>query len=150
MFLCCFYYFNVVLCLVMLVCNDILAITMFCILLYCFLQLQYCFYFLIFFCLLLVILKRYNIPILLYLVQFCIVPCYIIGCCFVFSNVVSYCYIVVFSCYNVIFVLVSRFVMLYYCFYCYNVVLCVILLFCIDTTLFYSLKYRIVSYYVNL
>ena len=151
MFLCCFYYFNVVLCLVMLVCNDILAITMFCILLCCFVQLQYCFCFLIFFYLLLVILQCYNIPILLFLVQFCIVSCYIVGSCFilfcfVFSNVT----LLFFNVTTSFFVLVSRFVLLYYCFYCYNVVLCVMLLFCIDTTLFYSLKYRIVSYYVNL
>ena len=126
-----FYYFNVVLCLVMSVCNDILAITMFCLLLCCFVQLQYCFCFLIFFYLVLVILQCYNIPILLFLVQFCIVSCYIVGSCFilfcfVFSNVT----LLFFNVTTSFFVLVSRFVMLYHCFFllkccfvCYFIVL---------------------------
>ena len=126
-----FYYFNVVLCLVMLVCNDILAITMFCILLCCFVQLQYCFCFLIFFYLVLVILQCYNIPILLFLVQFCIVSCYIVGSCFilfcfVFSNVT----LLFFNVTTSFFVLVSRFcnvvllcLLLQWCFVCYVIVL---------------------------
>ena len=126
-----FYYFNVVLCLVMSVCNDTLAITMFCLLLCCFVQLQYCFCFLIFFYLLLVILQCYNIPILLFLVQFCIVSCYIVGSCFilfffVFSNVT----LLFFNVTTSFFVLVSRFcnvvllfLLLQCCFVCYFIVL---------------------------
>ena len=129
--LCYFLLLQCCLCLVMLVCNDILVITMFCLLLCCFVQLQYCFCFLIFFYLLLVILQCYNIPILLFLVQFCIVSCYIVGSCFilfcfVFSNVT----LLFFNVTTSFFVLVSRFcnvvllfLLLQCCFVCYFIVL---------------------------
>ena len=47
-------------------------------------------------------------------------------------------------------ILLSRFVMLHYCFVRNTIVLCILMLLCNDTTLFYRLQYCDVSYYIIL
>ena len=116
---------------------------MFCVLLSCFVLSQYCLYVLTFFCVFLyciVMLKCYNDTILLFMSQcnnfdLCLVTLFINVILLILNvTILIFCF---FS---------SRFVMLNHCFIRYNFVLFHVMLFCNNATLFYRLKYSVVTY----
>ena len=121
---------------------------MFCLLLRCFVLLQYSLYVPTCFCVLIcciVILQRYNI--ILYIIIMCRVLCVII---LFLCLVILFCNVILLF-YNVtmlLSVMLCRFVMLYHSFVSYNVALCLVMLFCNVTTLFYKFQYCFMYYYV--
>ena len=106
-------YHKIILCLVVLYCNITMS--------FCMLQ-HYVLYLIMLYC---------NVILLFEVLQFC----------FVSSDIVLSCYIVILYVTMLFCVLSCRFVMLQYCCVSYDVDLCLVLLFCNDAALFYNLQY---------